>query len=218
MSEVKINHAIDPLQPLRPSVVGLLEKTFEINGVERRLLIYIPEGVRASTSGVFVLGDDGVTARQLYEKSNWAELADTDEYKEKFIVFYLEPEAGTWHIEAPENDLAYMHAVWCLSHARDEFCIHEAKAYLAGYGAGGAMAQMMAMDEPALYAGVASVAAAPVPEAYFTAKREERCVLLNGYEDPNGKYGYLKKDFTVPAWIISDVPVEETAETALAKH
>ncbi|MBQ8144585.1 MAG: hypothetical protein IJ042_07335, partial [Butyricicoccus sp.] len=190
MATARVNHEIDPMNALRPSVVGLLEKTVEIGGVERRFLVYLPEGVRASTSGVFVLGDNGVTAQQMFEESNWRELADTDEYKEKFIVFYLEPANGAWEIDAPENDLAYMHAVWLMSHARDEFCLHEAKAYLAGYGAGGAMAQMLAMDEPALYAGVASVDAAPIPEAYIASKREEHCVLLNGYEDPDGKYGY----------------------------
>ena len=218
MATARVNHEIDPMNALRPSVVGLLEKTVEIGGVERRFLVYLPEDVRASTSGVFVLGDNGVTAQQMFEESNWRELADTDEYKEKFIVFYLEPANGAWEIDAPENDLAYMHAVWLMSHARDEFCLHEAKAYLAGYGAGGAMAQMLAMDEPALYAGVASVDAAPIPEAYIASKREEHCVLLNGYEDPDGKYGYQKKEFTVPAWIISDAPVAETAESAIAKH
>ena len=218
MKAVRINHEIDPLHSLRPSVVGLLEKTVEIGGVERRFLVYLPEDVRSSTSGVYVLGDNGIAAGQLFEESNWSELAETDEYKEKFIVFYLEPVNGSWDIDSPENDLAYMHAVWLMTHARDEFCLHEAKAYLAGYGAGGAMAQMMAMDEPALYAGVASVGAPSVPEAYIAKKREEHCVLLNGYEDPDGKYGYQKKEFTVPAWIISDAPIEETAETALAKH
>ena len=215
---VKVNHEIDPMAPLRPSVVGLLEKTVEINGVERRFLVYIPENVRASTSGVYVLADNGVTAQQLFEESNWSELADTDEYKEKFIVLFLESANGVWNVNSPEDDLAYMQAVWMMAHQRNEFCIHEAKRYLVGYGAGGAMAQMAAMDEPALYAGVASVNAAPIPEEYIIEKREERCFTLNGYEDTDGKYGYKKKKFTVPAWIISDAPIEETAETALAKH
>ena len=218
MDAVRVNHEIDPMHPLRPSVTGLLEKKVIIHGVERRFLVYVPEDVRASTSGVYVLGGNGVTARQLFEESNWRQLADTDEYKEKFIVLFLEPANGTWNVIAPEDDLAYMHAVWMMAHQRDQFCIHEAKRYLVGYGAGGAMAQMTAMDEPALYAGVVSVGNVSIPKEYIAQKREERCVMLNGYEDPDGKYNYRKKEFAVPAWIISDTRMEETAETPAAKH
>ena len=89
----RIDHTIDPKAPLRPSTVGLYEKHADICGCPRRFLYYIPEDVRASVEGVFVFGDGTASARELFEKSNWAELADADLYKEKFIVFFLEPTA-----------------------------------------------------------------------------------------------------------------------------
>lgn len=214
----RIDHTIDPQDPLRPSTVGLYEKIGTVFGRERRFLYYIPEGVRSSVEGVFVFGDGAASCRELFEKSNWAELADSDEYKEKFIVFFLEPEAEGWALEDPAADLAYVRWVWEESRKRDQMCVHEAKYYYVGYGTGGAMAQMAAMDDPAEIAGVASLGAPDVPEAFIRENGEAACVHLGNYEDPQGKYGHRKKDFTVPSWIVSDAPAEQTANSAAARY
>lgn len=194
----RVDHTIDPQNPLRPSTVGVYEKTGTICGVERRFLYYIPEGVRSSVEGVFVFGDGTVSSRELFEKSNWAELADSDEYKEKFIVFFLEPAVGGWALESPAADLAYTRWVWEESRKRDQMCVHEAKYYYIGYGSGGTMAQMAAMDDPAEIAGVASLGAPDISQEFIGKNGDAVCVHLGNYEDPEGKYGHRKKDFTVP--------------------
>ena len=214
----RIDHTIDPKAPLRPSTVGLYEKHADICGCPRRFLYYIPEDVRASVEGVFVFGDGTASARELFEKSNWAELADADLYKEKFIVFFLEPTAEGWKPQDPAADLAYVRWVWEQSRVRDQICVHEAKYYYIGYGTGGTMAQMAAMDDPAEIAGVASVGAPDVPETFIRENGEALCVHLGNYEDPDGRFGHHKKDFTVPSWIISDAPAAETAESTAARY
>ena len=214
----RVDHTIDPQNPLRPSTVGVYEKTGTICGVERRFLYYIPEGVRSSVEGVFVFGDGTVSSRELFEKSNWAELADSDEYKEKFIVFLLEPAVGGWALASPAADLAYTRWVWQESRRRDQMCVHEAKYYYIGYGSGGTMAQMAAMDDPAEIAGVASLGAPDISQEFIGKNGDAVCVHLGNYEDPEGKYGHRKKDFTVPCWIVSDAPTEETAESAAARY
>ncbi|MDY3692547.1 MAG: PHB depolymerase family esterase [Dysosmobacter sp.] len=214
----RIDHTIDPKNPLRPSTVGVYEKNGVICGRERCFLYYIPEDVRSSVEGIFIFGDGTTTARELYEKSNWVELADSDEYKEKFIVFFLEPTADGWGLETPAPDLAYVRWVWEESRKRDQMCVHEAKYYYIGYGTGGTMAQMAAMDDSAEIAGVASLGAPDVSEKFIRENGEASCVHLGNYEDPTGKYGHHKKDFTVPSWIVSDAPVEEAAESAAARY
>ena len=213
-----IQHAIDPLAPFRPSTVGLFRETVCVNGRNRHYLVYIPTNVRSSTSGVFVFADHGVTAQELYEKSNWADLAETDERKEKFIVFYLESENGAWKLNDPAEDLAYVRAVFEHSRGREKYCVHEAKYYLTGCGEGGTMAQMAAMDNPALYAGVASIESPAVSEEFIEEIGNSPCPSLDGYEDPEGRYGYQKKDFTVPAWIIATKSVNEAAEIGAARY
>ena len=49
---------------------------------------------------------------------------------------------------------------------RLKFCVHESKFYLTGCREGGVMANMAAMYNPAVWAGVVSVGGSEVPEDY----------------------------------------------------
>ncbi len=79
----KIRQKIDPLDPYLPSHVGVFEDEIEVSGVMRRVIMYIPEGARASNAGIMILPDDGISAAEMLEKSNWREIADTEEEKRK---------------------------------------------------------------------------------------------------------------------------------------
>ncbi|MDO4648389.1 MAG: PHB depolymerase family esterase [Eubacteriales bacterium] len=218
ISDLKIVHRLDPLNPFAATVTGVYSDSVTIDGNIRDFVCYIPQGVRSSTSAVFVLGDDHTTAEELYEKSNWKQLADEDERKEKFIVFYLESRNEGWNLEDPRADLDYIHEVYNKSRGRDKYCVHEAKYYFVGYKTGGTMAQMAAMDDPAEYAGVASVDAPDISNAFALANAESDCLLLNGYEDTKRQYGYKKKDFTVPSWIITSEAMQKTSEGETATY
>lgn len=78
------------------------------------MLAYVPHDIRESTAGILVLGENGQTADDLLEHSGWCEIADTEECKERLIVFFLEPENGTWNMDeaygTPDGDVAYINA------------------------------------------------------------------------------------------------------------
>ena len=107
---------VDPKDPFKPLYQGTFEETVEVGGKTRRYLLYIPEGARPSTAGVFVLPENGKTADDLWRESGWRMIADTEETKEKLILFFLEPENGKWQLDEPygkpDGDVAYIDAVY----------------------------------------------------------------------------------------------------------
>ncbi len=56
-----IHREVDPKDPLRPLYQGTFEETVTVGGKTRRYLLYIPEGTRPSTAGVFILPENGKT-------------------------------------------------------------------------------------------------------------------------------------------------------------
>ena len=104
-------YEVDPKDPFKPLYQGTFEETVEVGGKTRRYLLYIPEGARPSTAGVFVLPENGKTADDLWRESGWRMIADTEETKEKLILFFLEPENGKWQLDEPYAWL-YAHDVF----------------------------------------------------------------------------------------------------------
>ena len=159
-------YEVDPKDPLKPLFQGTFEKKVTVGGKERRYLVYIPKGARPSTAGVFILPENGKTADDLWRDSWWRMIADTEETKEKLIVFFLEPENGVWNTDEaygkPDGDVAYIEQVYLAGAQRFKFCVHESKFYLTGCREGGVMANMAAMYNPAVWAGVVSVGGSEV--------------------------------------------------------
>lgn len=213
-----VDHSIDPRRPFHPSFIGPIQQQVTVNGRKRFCICYMPEHVRSSAAGIFVLPKSGVTAAEMLSRSNWADLAETDRSAERMIIYFLEPDENGWNPDEPSVDIAYVHEVYLLASGRSMCCIHESKNYLVGYDDGGAIAQMTAMHDPAVWAGVVSVNAPELNEKFVKEIGDEPCINLNGYEDSEGAYGYRKHDFTVPAWIISQRPVAETACGATAAY
>lgn len=204
-----IHREVDPKNPFRPLYQGTFEGQVTVGGKRRRYLVYIPEGTRSSVAGVFVLPEDGKTADDLWRDSGWRTIADTEESKEKMIVFFLEPEDGHWHIDepygTPDGDVAYIDAVHTAGFERYQFCVHESKFYLTGCREGGVMANMAAMWNPAIWSGVASVGGSKVAETYRTAAAEDFCTKLY-YDliDESHRLGIKKGEIGMPAWVIND--------------
>ncbi|RKJ82882.1 hypothetical protein D7X33_01380 [Butyricicoccus sp. 1XD8-22] len=199
---------VDPKDPLRPLYQGTFEETVTVGGKTRRYLLYIPEGARPSTAGVFVLPENGKTADDLWRDSGWREIADTEETKEKLILFFLEPEDGAWRTGepygTPDGDVAYIDAVYLAGTQRLKFCVHESKFYLTGCREGGVLANMAAMWNPAVWAGVASVGGSAVSKGYRAAAAADYCTNLDGFLDETHRLGLKKGDIPMPAWIIDD--------------
>lgn len=203
-----IHREVDPKDPLRPLYQGTFEESVTVGGKPRRYLLYIPEGARPSTAGVFVLPENGKTADDLWRDSGWRELADTEEAKEKLILFFLEPEDGAWRTDepygTPDGDVAYIDAVYLAGTQRLKFCVHESKFYLTGCREGGVLANMAAMWNPAVWAGVASVGGSAVSGSYREAAAADYCTNLDGFLDETHRLGLKKGDIPMPAWIIDD--------------
>ena len=166
----------------------------------------MPDDVRPSTCGVFVLGSNGKSAEKMLESSGWRELADQDESLEKMIVFFLEPEDGKWKTSEkygdPAGDVAYINAVYLCACERLHYCVHEAKNYLYGEDDGGTMAHMAAMANPAIYAGVATINATDVNQEYLDACSTDRCTNLLGMLDETGTINILKGEIPLPVLLI----------------
>ena len=202
------HYEIDPKDPLKPLYQGTFEQTVTVGGKQRRYLVYIPEGTRPSTAGVFVLPENGKTADDLWSDSWWRMIADTEETKEKLIVFFLEPENGKWNADEAygkaDGDVAYIHAVRLAGEERFKFCVHESKFYLTGCREGGVLANMAVMSNPAVWAGVATVGGSAVSEQYRKAAADDFCTNLHGFIDETHRKGIKKGEIPVPAWVIDD--------------
>lgn len=195
---------LDRKNPYVPTEWGLFRQEVIVAERSRRFLTYVPDGIKPSAALVMILGPNGCSAEELAEKSGWKELADD----QKFVVFFLEPENGAWNIQEPygfpDGDIAYVNAVFVKGCEGIHYCVHESKKYLFGVNKGGCIAQMAAMAEPALYAGMATVGANEVSDAYCAACGSDYCRNLNGFVDPTARKGIRKSDIPMPVWICDD--------------
>lgn len=218
----KILDICDPKNPYAPKVSGTFELPVEYAGKKRRMLAYVPYDIRESTAGILVLGENGQTADNLLEHSGWCEIADTEECKERLIVFFLEPENGTWNTNeaygTPDGDVAYINAAALAAADRKLFCVHESKFYLVGCKEGGVLANMAAAYDPAFFAGVASVGGSAVSEQYLTDCGQAYALNLDGFEDPEHRKDIHKQDIPMPAWIIDDPTVSTGTGDAILTY
>ncbi len=204
----------DPEHPLQVLKRGTYEQWVNVKGKKRRFLVHIPHGCREAAPGIFVLSPDHQTADDLLQNTCWTWLSETEESKEKPVIFFLEPEADVWHTDEPygceDGDVAYVEAVFARLSDRRLVNIHESSVYLFGYGSGGTLAQMAAMWNPAVYAGLCTIDATVSP-AYMEAAGRDFCLNLGGFDDPKHRYGIKKGDIPLPVWLIDgetpDVPL-----------
>ena len=203
----RIRNKVNRSNPYLPTHVGVFEDEIDVNGVLRRVSMYVPEGARASNAGIMILPNDGITAKEMLENSVWREIADTEEEKEKITLMFLEPLKGHWDIHEKygkiDGDVEYVKMAYDRFAHRDLFCVHESKFYMVGYGAGATAMEMAVMYDPAVYAGIAAVAPLPVPENFMEDAKEDLCYRLNGFEDVSG-LGFTKGQIPVPVWLIKD--------------
>lgn len=89
---------INPLRPYDTLMWGYLTQQVVCAGTTHNVLVYIPDGVRPSTSGVIILGPNGLSAQEILEKSGWKSLADEEPPDKKMILFVPEPPENGWDI------------------------------------------------------------------------------------------------------------------------
>lgn len=195
--------SFDPAHPLQVLKQGTFEQWLTVGDRRRRFLVHIPKACRESACGIFILPPDGWSADDAFERTGWKQLAETA--PEKPVLFFLEPEGGRWASGEPygcaDGDVAYVDALFRQLSERRLFNIHEASAFLFGCGAGGTVAQMAAMWNPAAYAGLCAIDSA-VPEVYSRAAAQAPCRELGGFTDAECRLGIQKGDIPLPVWVI----------------
>lgn len=208
---------LDPLNPYIPFRSGVYERSIEVGTRCRRMLTYIPADAQPSSAGILLLPPSGVTAEEFLAQSNWLDLADGEETKEKLILFVLESEADGWHTEeayaAADGDAAYVAAAFAAATDKRYVCVHESKYYLVGYCEGGAAAQMAAVTDPAAFAGLVTIDAPSLPLAYLDQAGQDYAENLMGYLDSEHIMGIRKGNIPLPVWIISRGWADESPES-----
>ena len=209
---------IDPANPYATLYTGEHTETVTLaNGETRTFTSYVPEGARESCAGVFVLPNKGESKFDA-KFDAWKALADSTDtqaidadwtkQQEKFIVIYLD--GLTYGTSAAERaaDIDYVNKVYAAASGRTMYCIHEAKNYMVGYGEGGTIAQMAAMDQTAVWAGLATVDAGSVDADWIAENGAKMASSLNGYNDMESstrKSTIPKSTLPLPVWMIGSV-------------
>ena len=213
-------HSFDPKEPYAPTYTGTFERTIQVGGTKRRFLLYLPEGLRASAPGVFVLGENGKTAEDILRESLWKIVADTATNLDKMVLVILEPENGVWKLDEPygcsDGDVAYVNGVWQYFGGLNLASIHQSRFYVWGCREGGTMAHMAVMANPANYAGLVSVGACNVPAPYLRQVQAAPCEDLHFVSVP--EWQICKGDVSVPVWIINDPEVPSGTAAALEDY
>ena len=211
---VVVRTHIDPENPYATMYTGEHTETVTLaNGETRTFTSYVPEGARESCAGVFVLPNKGESKfdewKALADRTDTLAIdADWTKQQEKFIVVYLN--GLTYGTSAAERaaDIDYVNKVYAAASGRTMYCIHEAKNYMVGYGEGGTIAQMAAMDQTAVWAGLATVDAGPVDAAWIAENGAKMASSLNGYNDVESstrKSTIPKSTLPLPVWMIGSV-------------
>lgn len=211
--------------PTAPASPRRIEHAFEVDGRTRRVVTIVPDGVPASGTGIVVLPPSGGTIDELLESEAWwkACQGDADLGREPFVLIVGEP-ATRWVLPwsvvpgaeaSARTEIEYLRHVIAIVEDRRAFCVHESKRYLVGYGDGGAIAKLAALEDPARFAGLAAVDAPPVPARHARDISSEHCVNLHGY-DNDGSVPLRKGDVGLPVWLIgSRARAVDEAETDL---
>lgn len=218
-----VRKEIDPKNPNMPFYTGFYEFAVELaDGTTRRMMTYIPEGTLSSGSGIFLLPPSGVSIEDFLAESNWIDIADGEETKEKLTLFVLESGPNGWNTEEaygdPTGDVAYIRAAYDIASQRVRSCVFEAMFYFVGYQDGGTLAQMAAMWEPAIYGGLAAVNSAPVPGAYMQQAQDDYLVNINGFDDPYHLKDIRKGEVPMPVWLIGAEWPDESPEACYWKR
>lgn len=199
---------IDPRNPVRSQYVGLFEDSILVGNEERKILVYLPEGIRCATAGVIILPDNGISSLEMFERSSWKSIADAElDSINKPILMFLEAKENEWRIDEPieceDGEIAYLRAAFDRFNKRDHWSVHEAKVYIVGYGTGGTIAQKAAINDPAYFTAVAAVDPEEISTEYLNEIGSQPCTRLDGFYDETG-IGIKKGEVPVPAWILKN--------------
>lgn len=141
---------VDPGQPYEPAHVGLFPKTLAVDGVQRRILTYIPPHFPTSGAGLFVFLDDGVDSGAFFADGGWEERCT----RMGTALILMEAADGGWSRENIQHEINFAQAAFKTAIARDLYSLNESTYYAVGLGAGAYPAAAFSLLFSSVFSGL----------------------------------------------------------------
>ena len=153
--------------------------SIDYNGLERKYLLYIPEGIKKDAPIVFVLHGLMSDAKTMRSYSNMDEVAD----EHKFAVVYplgtkLE-EATHWNANldiSEVDDTGYILAL--AEYLHSEFELSETNIFASGFSNGGYMSYTLACEESNSFRAIASISGTMSKGTWETCDPDQSVSIL----------------------------------------
>ncbi len=209
---------------------GLFIRHLNVDGINRRYAIYIPENIEnQEVPLVFELHGGGIYIEDMTGQSGyktpyklWMQVADTA----KCIIVYPEGLNGsygkpTWNdcrgdciVSSQADDVGFIEKL--IDEISGKYTVNQRRIYVSGTSNGGLMALRLAVEKPDKFAAVAAVAAAmPAQSSCGIPSRPVPVLFMNGTDDnhlpynggtvsnpPNPDFGtVMSADNSVNVWV-----------------
>ena len=167
-----------------------VEKTIQVDGLERHYLVFVPDKAKEPTPVVIALHGGGGNAQQMERSIGFDDLAE----KHGFIVVYPDSLGGYWNdgrgvefMRAQKeniNDVKFIRSL--LDELAKDHRIDHGRVFVTGISNGGFMSHRLAAEASDLIAGIAPVVGgmAPTIAEKFDPQFPVSILIIQGDSDP----------------------------------
>ena len=138
---------VDPQHPAKPFFTGTIMQSLDVDGEQRRFLLYIPQRFPISGAGFFIYPDDNVSCDAFLEQGPWRSIAE--ELNAALIILESHPQG--WDRVHIQKEVDYSEAVFKKAISRVYFSLNEATYYIMGIGGGAYPATAYGLLNPTLF-------------------------------------------------------------------
>jgi polyhydroxybutyrate depolymerase len=167
-----------------------VEKTINIDGLERRYLVFVPRRAKEAIPVVLAFHGGGGSPRQMEQHTGFDDVAE----REGFMLAYPESVGSNWNDGRGEafilaqrdniNDVGFVRRL--LDDLADEHKIDRRRVFATGISNGAAMSHRIAAEASDVIAGIAPVVGgmAPAIAEKFEPKFPVSILIIQGESDP----------------------------------
>ena len=180
--------------------IGMEQRSFQVDGVTRYYLVYVPSGYDGSAQLPLVVANHGHAARaEVYaQHSEWWRVAEA----RNFIAVFPQgsrcvnhPLCGCTQWTSEDWEADYIRQV--IERVQEEYAVDNSRIYVTGHSNGGAFTAYLATEMPDVFVAAANVGGtfslledAPAHEEgrympYFTIVGEYDLMEMGNYADPD---------------------------------
>lgn len=141
---------VDLMAPEKSQLHGLFLQCWKVNGIDRTMVTYLPEGFCHNNRALIVAPPSNAEPASFLSESGLGELAD----REKLLVAILKPIDGHWN--AIGGDAAFMNAAYKKLQSREYYVVMQDCIYALGFADGVDVAQEAARSMTSEWSGLAT--------------------------------------------------------------